>query len=149
MAWRVTLTRSSIFHYLIDMNIYTRNLPVCNSGLFVLWVHETFSLFFRIWLTELIPIFSEFFFRGTCFLLDSNTLHRKFLFDEYRQPSLEWHCVNLQGEIIVEGCWWVSNMKISILLMKRWLSHATVSLKQEYHIDMARLSFYNFTILLI
>ena len=25
-------TRSSIFYFLIDMNIYTRNLPVCNSG---------------------------------------------------------------------------------------------------------------------
>ena len=29
---RIIQTRSSIFCYLIDMNIYTQNLPVCNSG---------------------------------------------------------------------------------------------------------------------
>ena len=46
--------------------------PVLGPGVCV-----TFSLFFKIWLTESILIFRE-----TCFLLTSNTLRHKFFSDE-------------------------------------------------------------------
>ena len=39
-----------------------------------------------------------------------------------KQPSLEWHCINLKGEIMAESHWWVSNIRISILLKKGWFS---------------------------
>ena len=58
---------------------------------------------------------------------------------EYKQPSLEWRCINLLGEIMAQSCQWASNITISILLKKRWLYYVTVSLKQEYHIYMAQL----------
>ena len=45
---RITRTRSSIFCYSIDINIYTRNLPVCNSGQHTYVTGLTFSLFFKI-----------------------------------------------------------------------------------------------------
>ena len=32
VTYRIIWTRSSIFCYSIDMNKFTRNLPVCNSG---------------------------------------------------------------------------------------------------------------------
>ena len=38
-----------------------------------------------------------------------------------------------------KSCRWVSNMKISIISKKGWLSYVRVSLKQEYHIYMAQL----------
>ena len=58
-----------------------------------------------------------------------------------RQPSVEWHCINLQGAMMVESHWWVSNMKISILLKRLWSSYVSVSMKQEeYYIYMAQLS---------
>ena len=40
--YEIGQTRSSIFYYLIDMNIYTRNLPACNSGQYI---HVTGVLF--------------------------------------------------------------------------------------------------------
>ena len=68
MAQRIVRTRSSIFNYLIDMNIHTWNLPVCNSAQYIyIRVYVTFSLFFK----------REQLFRGTCFLLASNMLHHK------------------------------------------------------------------------
>ena len=42
---RIIQTRSSIFCYLIDMNIYTQNLPVCNSGQHT-YVTGLFNFFF-------------------------------------------------------------------------------------------------------
>ena len=48
-----------------------------------------------------------------------------------KQLSLEWCCISSNGEIIAESCRWASNIKISILLKKGWLSYVRVSLKQE------------------
>ena len=42
---QIIQTKSSIFHYLIDMNIYTQNLPVCNSGQYT-YVTGLFSCVF-------------------------------------------------------------------------------------------------------
>ena len=61
--------------------------------------------------------------------------------DGNKQPSLKWHCINLQGEIMPESCWWVSNIKISILLKKGWFTYVNVSLKlDKYDIYMAQCS---------
>ena len=35
--------------------------------------------------------------------------------NENKQPSLEWRCVHLLGEIMAENCWWVLKVVISIL----------------------------------
>ena len=51
--------------------------------------------------------------------------------DVNKQPSLEWRCVNLKGEIMAESRRWVSNVKISIILKKGWFSYVRVSLKRE------------------
>ena len=51
--------------------------------------------------------------------------------DVNKQPSLEWRCVNWKGEIMAESGRRVSNIKISILLKKGWLSYVRVSLKWE------------------
>ena len=49
-----------IFYSLIDINIYTLNLLVCNSGQYTyVKVYVSFSLFFKTWLTELILISSK------------------------------------------------------------------------------------------
>ena len=95
-------TSSSIFHYLIDMNIYTQNLLVCNSGQYTCVTgYVTFSLFFKIWLTELILISREQFFSWTCFLLASNTLHHKFFL--MKISSLHW---NGTAYTCKEKLWW-------------------------------------------
>ena len=42
-------------------------------------------------------------------------------------------------KIMAESRWWVSDIKISILLKKGWYSYIRVSLKrEEYHIYMAQ-----------
>ena len=51
--------------------------------------------------------------------------------DENKQASLEWRWVNLKGEIMAENRWWVSDIKLSILLKKGWFSYVRVSLKRE------------------
>ena len=85
----------NIFYYQRDIENYMD--PVLNFFLFdrhqhthwIFWsvilvsilmlrVYVTFSLFFKIWLTELILISRELLFRGTCFLLASNALRHKF-----------------------------------------------------------------------
>ena len=62
------------FFYSIDVNIHTRNFPVCNSGQHT-YVTGLFNFFFV--LSDLIDridfFFREYSFRGTCFLLASNT----------------------------------------------------------------------------
>ena len=75
---RIIWTRSSVL-YLIDMNIYTRNLrSLILVSILMLQVYLTFSLFFKIWLTESILISREYLLRETCFLLASNTLPHTF-----------------------------------------------------------------------
>ena len=75
MTYRIIWTRSSTFCFLIDMYVYKQNLLVCNSGQHT-YVSGflTFSLFFKIWLTELILFSRKNLFRGTCFLSAFNTL---------------------------------------------------------------------------
>ena len=51
--------------------------------------------------------------------------------DVSKQPSLEWSCVNLKGEIMAESCQWVSSIKVSILSKKGWFSHVRVSLNEK------------------
>ena len=63
----------------LDMNIDTHRIfrSVILVSILMLRVYLTFSLFFKIWLTESILISRQKLFRGTCFLLVSNTLHHK------------------------------------------------------------------------
>ena len=67
----------------------------------MLWVFLTFSLFFNILLIESILISREWLFRGACFLFASNTTSQVFS-NVNKQPSLEWCCVNLKGEIMAK-----------------------------------------------
>ena len=61
------------------MNIYTQNLPVCNSGEHT-YVMALFNFFFL--LQDLIDRIDSYFqriaFQRTCFLLASSTLRHKF-----------------------------------------------------------------------
>ena len=107
--------------------IYKRNLQV---NIFMLGVYATFSLFFKIWLTESIIILREQVFRVMYCLLASNTTSQAFS-DENKQPSLEWHCIHFQGEIMGKSCRWVPNVAISILLKKGWFSFVRKSLKRD------------------
>ena len=108
--------------YSIDMNIYTQNLLVCNSGQpTYVKVYLTFSLFFKIWLTELV-------------LIPENS------FSEELAPY--WLLtIYVKGDIMAESGWWVSNIKISILLKKHWFSYVRVPLKgEEKHIFVVHLT---------
>ena len=60
MTQRIIRTRSSIFCYLIDMNIYIQNLPVCNSGQHT-YVAGLFNFFFV--LQDLIDRIDSYFQR--------------------------------------------------------------------------------------
>ena len=107
-------------HWYIHTNIYTLNLPVCNSGLYT---YVTGLRNFLFVLQDFIYRIDSYFQKIAWFLLASNTLHHKFFSDVNKQPSLERCCVNLKGEIMAESCWWVSTIKISILLKKGWFSY--------------------------
>ena len=61
--------------HLIEMNIYTQNLPVCNSGQHT-YVMGLFNFFFV--LQDLIDRIDSYFQRIAFFLLASNTLRHKF-----------------------------------------------------------------------
>ena len=76
---RIVRTRSSIFYYLIDMNIQTRNISVCNSGQYI-YITGLGNFFFVLQdlIDRIILIFREQLFTGTCFLLASNTLSQVF-----------------------------------------------------------------------
>ena len=88
---------------MIDMSIYTRNLPVGNSGHYI-QITGLRNFFFVLQdLIDRILIFREQLFGGTCFLLTSNPLRYKFFSNENKQPSLKWRCINLQGEIMAES----------------------------------------------
>ena len=60
VTYRIIRTRSSIFCYLIYMNIYTRNLPVCNSGQYI---HFTGLRNFFFVLQDLIDRINSYFQR--------------------------------------------------------------------------------------
>ena len=64
-------------------------------SIFMLRVYVTFSLFCKIWLTESVFIFREQLFRGTCFLLASNTLYYKFFL--MKTSSLHWNGLHELG----------------------------------------------------
>ena len=85
----------NIFYYQREVENYTDQVPdflwfdkqeytngilrsVILVSIFILRVHETFPLFLRIWLTESILIFREKLFKGTYFLLASNTVRHEF-----------------------------------------------------------------------
>ena len=142
-AWRTELYGPGPRFFVIWYTwIYTHGIfqSVILVSIFILRVYVTFSLFFKIWLTESILIFREWLFRETYFLLASNTIRHKIFSDENKQPSLKWCRTDLQGEIMEESCRWVLNIKISILLKKRWFTYMKGSLKgDEYHIYMALL----------
>ena len=75
---RIVQTRSSIFYYMIDKSIYTRNLSACNSGQYIC-VTGLHNFFFVLQdLIDRILIFREQLFGGTSFLLASNTIRHKF-----------------------------------------------------------------------
>ena len=87
---RIIWTRSSIFCYWIDMNIYTQSFPVCNSGQHT-YVTGLLNFF----------LFPENSFSEELASQASNTLLHKFF--PIKQPSLEWRCVNWKGEIMAES----------------------------------------------
>ena len=60
LTLRIIRTRSSIFYYLVDMNVYTRNLPVCNSGPYI-YITRLFNFFFV--LQDLIDRINSYFQR--------------------------------------------------------------------------------------
>ena len=68
----------------------------------MLRVYVTFSLFFKIWLTESILVFIEKLFRETSFLLASNALRHVFS-DENKWPLLQHKLVrrNYSGKLSV------------------------------------------------
>ena len=122
--------------------IYTRNLPVCNSCLYI-YVTGLRNFFFVP--QDLIDRINSYFQRIAFWrnLLLIGFWHSTSLVfsDEDKQLSLTWCCINLYGETMAESRLWVSNIKISILLKKGWFSNVRVSLKRdEYHIYMAQLS---------
>ena len=130
VAQRIIRTRSSIFCYSIDMNIYTQNLPVCNSGQHT-YVTGLFNFFFV--LQDLIDRISSYFqriaFQRNLLLIGFWHSTSQVFSNVNKQPSLEWHCLNWKGEIMVGSDQSVSNIKISILLKKGWFSNVRVSLK--------------------
>ena len=87
---RIAWTRSWIF-YLVDMNTYTRNLPVCNSGQYI-YVTDLCNFFFV--LQELIDRINSSI-SGELASQWLLTLYVKSFSDENEQPSLEWRSVNL------------------------------------------------------
>ena len=60
VTWRIIWSRSSNFCYLIDMNIYTQNLPICSSGQHT-YVTDSFKFFFV--LQDLIDRVNSYFQR--------------------------------------------------------------------------------------
>ena len=61
------------FHYIVDINLYTQNLPVYNSGryIYVMGLCNFFFLFLRIWLQNQF-LFSENSFSMSQVFLDEN-----------------------------------------------------------------------------
>ena len=92
MTERIIRTRSSTFYYMVDMNIYTRNLPVCHSGQYI-YVTGLCNFFFA--LQDLIDRINSYFQR----IVFQRNLQRNFKFFPMKicslLPSLEWSCVNL------------------------------------------------------
>ena len=84
------------FLYLIDMNIYTRNLPVCNSGQHT-YATGLFNFFFV--LQDLIDRIDFYFqritFQRNLLLIGFQHSTSQVFFDVNRQPSLEWRCKGL------------------------------------------------------
>ena len=123
MTWRIIRTKSSIFCYLIDINISKQNLPVCNSGQHT-YIMNVFNFFFV--LQDLIdrinPYFKGIAFRRKLLLIGFQHTNLQAFSNVNKQPSLEWHCVNWTEEIVAESGQWVSNIKIYILLKKGWFS---------------------------
>ena len=60
MTWIIIRIRSSVFYYLIDMNICTWNLPVCNFGQYT-YVTGLYNFFFV--LQDLIDRIDSYFQR--------------------------------------------------------------------------------------
>ena len=87
------------------MNIYTRNLQVCNSGQHT-YVMGLLNFFFV--LQDLIDRIDSYFQR-TAFqwnLVLIGFLHTSQVFsDVSKQPSLEWRCVTWKGEITAASGW--------------------------------------------
>ena len=84
---KIIWTRTPIFHYLIDMNISTQNLLVCNSGQYV----TDLSNFFFV-VQDLIDRINSYFQRiafQVNLLLIGFTLHHKFFPVEI--SSLHWN----------------------------------------------------------
>ena len=86
---RIIRTRSSIFCYSIDMNIYTRNLPVCNSGQHT-YVTGLFNFFFV--LQDLIDRIDSYFqriaFQRNLLLIGFQHSTSQVFSDVNKQPSL-------------------------------------------------------------
>ena len=84
------------FCYLKDMNMYTRNLPVCNSGQYTC-VTDLCNVFFV--LQDLIDGIDSYFqrtaFQRNLLLIGFQHSMPQVFSDESKQPSLEWCCVNL------------------------------------------------------
>ena len=89
-------TRPSIFYYLIDMNIHTQNIPICNSGqyIFITSLCNFFSV-----LQDLIKRINSYFqridFQGDLHPIGFYHSASQVFPDQNKQSSLEWGWVNL------------------------------------------------------
>ena len=102
------------FCYLIEINIYTRNLPVCSSGQHS-YVTGLFNFFvFQDLIDRIDSYFLIVAFRRNFLLINFWDSMSQVFSNVNKQFSWEWGCINLKGEIIAESGWWVSNIKISI-----------------------------------
>ena len=82
------------------MNIYTRNLPVCNSGKHT-YVTGLFNFFFV--LQNLIDRFNSYFqriaFLRNLLLIGFEHSTSQVFSNGNKQPSLEWRCVNWKKKL--------------------------------------------------
>ena len=86
------------------MNIYTWNLPAYISGQHT-YATGSFNFFFV--LQDLIDRIDSYFqkmaFQGNLLLMGFKHSTSQVFSDVNKQPSLEWCCVNLKGEIMAES----------------------------------------------
>ena len=134
VTWRILRICPRFFYYLINMNIKW------NPSL------QFWSVYFCYGFIHLFLCSSRFDWENY-FLLSGYSFseeltsywHLTFKVASFsgknKKPSLEHRYLYLQGEVMGQSCWWVSNVIMSILLNKRWFSYIRGSLKQdEYHV---------------
>ena len=87
------------------MNIYTWNLPVCNSGQYI-YVTGLHNIFFvpQDLIDRINSYFQKIAFRRNLLFIGFYHSTSQVFSDENKQPSLKWCFISLLGEIMVESC---------------------------------------------